>query len=149
MLLFFKHLFKINPIPMMNIRLNKNKIIIFLILISGVICGSLAGAFFALTHDLPQIRSLENFKPDAVTRIYSSDKVLLTELFIEKREPVPLEAIPRLLKAALVATEDRKFGRRKHHHSAVVENAFSDASKNICAQNKRGHSRLSAGAPLH
>jgi penicillin-binding protein 1A len=98
---------------MMNIRLNKNKIIIFLILIFGVICGSLAGAFFALTHDLPQIRSLENFKPDAVTRIYSSDKVLLTELFIEKREPVPLETIPRLLKAALVATEGR---RPERHH---------------------------------
>jgi penicillin-binding protein 1A len=85
------------------------------VLILAVICGGLAGAFFALTHDLPQIRLLENFKPDAVTRIYSADKVLLTELFIEKREPVPLETIPRLLKAALVATEDRKF----YKHSGV------------------------------
>jgi len=88
---------------MMNIHLNKTKIIVFFLLIFGVICGSLAGAFIALTHDLPQIRSLENFKPDAVTRIYSKDQVLLAELFIEKREPVPLETIPRLLKAALVA----------------------------------------------
>ena len=88
---------------------------IFLVLIVGVICGGLAGAFFALTHDLPQIRSLENFKPDAITGIYSADKVLLSELFIEKREPVPLETIPRLLKAALVATEDRKF----YKHSGV------------------------------
>ena len=100
---------------MMNIRLNRNKIIIFLVLILAVICGGLAGAFFALTHDLPQIRLLENFKPDAVTRIYSADKVLLTELFIEKREPVSLETIPRFLKAALVATEDRKF----YKHSGV------------------------------
>ena len=99
----------------MTIHLNKTKIIIFFILFLGAICGSLAGAFFALTHDLPQIRSLENFKPDAVTRIYSTDKVLLAELFIEKREPVPLETIPRLLKAALVATEDRKF----YKHSGV------------------------------
>ena len=44
---------------MTNIHLNKNKIIIFVVLIIGVICGSLTGAFFALTHDLPQIRSLE------------------------------------------------------------------------------------------
>ena len=100
---------------MTNLRLNRNKIIIFLVLFLGVICGGLAGAFFALTHDLPQIRSLENFKPDAVTRIYSADKILLSELFIEKREPVPLEAIPQLLKAALVATEDRKF----YKHSGV------------------------------
>jgi penicillin-binding protein 1A len=81
----------------------------------AVVCGSFAGAFFALTHDLPQIRALEHFKPDAVTRIYSADKVLLAELFIEKREPVPLETIPRYLTAALVATEDRKF----YKHSGV------------------------------
>jgi len=86
-----------------------------LVLMVGIICGSIAGAFFAFTHDLPQIRSLENFRPDAVTRIYSADKVVLAELFVEKREPVPLEAIPRLLKAALVATEDRKF----YKHSGV------------------------------
>ena len=86
-----------------------------LVLMVGIICGSIAGAFFALTHDLPQIRSLENFKPDAVTRIYSVDKVVLAELFIEKREPVPLETIPKFLTAALVATEDRKF----YKHSGV------------------------------
>ena len=86
-----------------------------LVLMVGIICGSITGAFFALTHDLPQIRSLENFKPDAVTRIYSVDKVVLAELFIEKREPVPLETIPKFLKAALVATEDRKF----YKHSGV------------------------------
>ena len=86
-----------------------------LVLMVGIICGSITGAFFALTHDLPQIRSLENFKPDAVTRIYSVDKVVLAELFIEKREPVPLETIPKFLTAALVATEDRKF----YKHSGV------------------------------
>jgi len=56
------------------------------------------------------------FRPDsAVTRIYSTDKVLLAELFIEKRDPVPLNTIPHYLKAALIATEDRKF----YKHSGV------------------------------
>ena len=100
---------------MLKIRLHKSKLSIFLLLIAGVLCGTMAGAFFAFTHDLPQIRSLENFKPDAVTRIYSSDRVVLAELFIEKREPVSLAAIPRFLKDALVATEDRKF----YKHSGV------------------------------
>ena len=34
-----------------------------LVLMVGIICGSIAGAFFALTHDLPQIRSLEISSP--------------------------------------------------------------------------------------
>ena len=100
---------------MLNFRLNRHRLFIALFLLVGVISGGLAGAFFALTHDLPQIRALEHFKPDAVTRIYSADKVLLAELFVEKREPVPLETIPRDLTAALVATEDRKF----YKHSGV------------------------------
>jgi len=97
------------------LRSKKGKLIILLVLFVAVICGSFTGTFIALTQDLPQIRSLENFKPDAVTRIYSADKVLLAELFLEKREPVPLETIPELLTAAIVATEDRKF----YKHSGV------------------------------
>ena len=77
-----------------SMRSKKGRLIILLVLLVAVISGSFAGAFFALTQDLPQIRSLENFKPDAVTRIYSADKILLAELFLEKREPVPLETIP-------------------------------------------------------
>ena len=95
--------------------LNKKKIAIAFILVSGILFGAVAGAFFALNHDLPQIRSLETFTPSAVTRIYSSDRVLLAELFVEKRDPVPLTSIPAYLKAALVATEDRKF----YSHSGV------------------------------
>ncbi|MBU4184864.1 MAG: PBP1A family penicillin-binding protein [Proteobacteria bacterium] len=82
---------------------------------SGVICGITVGFFLALTHDLPQIRSLEDFRPSAITRIYSSDRVLLAELFVEKRDPVPLKVIPEYLKKAIVATEDRNF----YNHSGV------------------------------
>jgi len=89
--------------------LNRRMIFLPFFLIAGVAAGVVAGAFFAFTRDLPQIRSLESFKPASVTRIYSSDRVLLDELFVEKRDPVPLETIPEYLKKALVATEDRNF----------------------------------------
>ena len=99
-------------------------------MLSGILCGIITGVFFGLTHDLPQIRSLENFKPSAVTRIYSSDKVLLAELFIEKRDPVPLKDIPHYLKAALIATEDRKF----YKHSGVdIKGILRAIIKNIWA----------------
>jgi penicillin-binding protein 1A len=85
------------------------KIPILLIVIVGTVCGMTVGAFFALTRDLPQIRSLETYKPSATTRIFSSDNILLAELFVEKRDPVPLEIVPGYLKSALIATEDRNF----------------------------------------
>jgi len=77
--------------------------------------GAIGGFFLALTHDLPQIKALETFKPAAITRIYSADKVLLTELFTERRVPVRLTAIPNDLKQAIIATEDRKF----YEHTGV------------------------------
>ena len=86
-----------------------------IILSVAVVSGVIAGAILGLTHDLPQIRSLESFTPTSVTRLYSVDKVLLAEVFIEKRDPVPLKIIPHYLKAALIATEDRKF----YSHSGV------------------------------
>jgi len=99
----------------MKSLLNKKSITIFSVLLGGISAGVIAGGFFAFTHDLPQIRNLETFRPHAVTRVYSADKALLAELFHEKRDPVPLQSIPRYLTAALVATEDRKFYR----HSGV------------------------------
>jgi len=88
---------------------------ISIVAFAALIFGIISGAFIALTWDLPQIRSLESFRPAGVTRIYSADGILLSELYLEKREPVPLKAIPYYLKAALVATEDRNF----YKHSGV------------------------------
>jgi penicillin-binding protein 1A len=99
----------------MQLRFNKKTALILIVLLAGIATGVLTGAFFAFTHDLPQIQALESFRPQAVTRVYSVDKVLLDELYLEKRDPVPLEQIPQYLKAALVATEDRKFFK----HSGV------------------------------
>jgi len=99
----------------MQFHFNKKIIAFFIVLPTGIAAGVLAGGFFAFTSDLPQIRALETFRPQAVTRIYSADKVLLAELYLEKRDPVPLKSIPPFLKAALVATEDRKF----YTHSGV------------------------------
>jgi len=90
-------------------------ITVVLLLVFSVSCGVLAGAFFGLTRDLPQIRQLKSFVPHAVTRLYTADGEILTELFTEKRQPVPLKHIPHFLKAGIIATEDRSF----YHHSGI------------------------------
>lgn len=92
------------------------KNILWMVVITGLLSGATAGAFLALTRDLPQIIALENYKPSGITRIYSSDHVLLGELFAEKRDPVPLSKIPEDLKRALLSTEDRRF----YKHSGVA-----------------------------
>ena len=99
----------------MQFSINKKTVTILLVLLAGLFSGIIVGAFFAFTRDLPQIQSLESFRPHAVTRIFSANKILLDEIYLEKRDPVPLKQIPPYLKSALVATEDRKF----YKHSGV------------------------------
>ena len=99
----------------MGAFINRQRNTILIVLLAGILFGGIVGALFAFTRDLPQIRNLESFRPHAVTRVYSADRELLTELFLEKRDPVPLQQIPKDLTAALIATEDRKF----YSHSGV------------------------------
>ena len=94
---------------------NKKYVGLLLLFLFGIIFGSMAGFFIALTKDLPQIRDLESFKPSSITRIYSADEVLLAEFYLEKRDPVPIKIIPDNLKQALIVTEDRSF----YQHSGI------------------------------
>ena len=64
---------------------------------------------FILSQDLPSIEQLENFDPDLVTRIYSSDGEIIHELFVEKRVFVELDEIPKHMHDAVIASEDRRF----------------------------------------
>ena len=64
---------------------------------------------FYLAQNLPSLDQLENYDPDLITRIYSSDGEILDELFFEKRIFVGLDQIPNNMKNAVIASEDRRF----------------------------------------
>jgi penicillin-binding protein 1A len=80
-----------------------------LVVLFAAMAGGGAGAFVALSHDLPQIQNLEGWRPPVVTRVYAGDGTVLGEWFAERREPVPLKDIPAPLVQGLLATEDRAF----------------------------------------
>ena len=72
----------------------------------------LAGIFtyiFLMSRDLPSLDQLENYDPDLVTRIYSSDGEILDELYLEKRIFTSLDQIPINVQNAAIASEDRRF----------------------------------------
>lgn len=82
---------------------------IVLVAAAAAVCGATVAAVVAARSDLPEIRGLENFSPSAVSRIYSADQVLLAQVYVRKRSPVPLEQVPDALETALLTTEDRQF----------------------------------------
>ena len=108
----------------------RNIFLLLILLIMGVGSGALIGAFLGLTHDLPQIRSLSDFKPSSVTRILADDGSLLAEMYIENRVPVSINDMPPELLDAIITTEDRKF----FSHSGIdVKGILRAAVRDIMA----------------
>ncbi|HRU46206.1 MAG TPA: PBP1A family penicillin-binding protein [Candidatus Marinimicrobia bacterium] len=75
-------------------------------LILGII-AILVGLYFS--RDLPSIEQLKQVNPELVTRVYSSDGVILQELYTQHRIYVPIEKIPPAMVQAVVSVEDYRF----------------------------------------
>jgi len=80
----------------------------------ALLLGSAVGvaalwAFTVLPRSLPNVAALESFQPMQGTKIYDDNDELITELHVERRIFVPLAQIPRSLRDAVLATEDRRF----------------------------------------
>ncbi len=61
--------------------------------------------------DLPRIDEAGSYHPPTKTRILAADGTLLTEIYRENREYIALEQIPKALRQATIASEDRRFYR--------------------------------------
>ncbi len=59
--------------------------------------------------DLPEVAEPGRYQPNLKTRLYASDGTLLTEIFRENRELLPLREMPPTMLDATVAAEDRRF----------------------------------------
>lgn len=84
-----------------------------LILIFVVIISFMAFLYFSL-RGAPSSIDL-TFNPPGITKIYASDGTPLARLFVENRQVVPIERIPKDLQNATVAFEDKRF----YQHSGI------------------------------
>jgi penicillin-binding protein 1A len=85
-------------------------------LLFGVIGFAVGGyIIYHYSRDLPDYTQLKQYHPPSITRMYSSDGKLIEEYAKEHRIFVPISAIPRSLREAFVAAEDKNF----YHHSGI------------------------------
>lgn len=75
----------------------------------AVSLGVVAGAFFSVLKMLPSSADIASYEPTEATKIYSSDGVVLADIFEENREIVPIGDMPKNLQNATVAIEDERF----------------------------------------
>ncbi|MBU0969246.1 MAG: PBP1A family penicillin-binding protein [Proteobacteria bacterium] len=71
--------------------------------------GGILGLFFYIKQDLPQISSLDDYRPATVTSVFSDDGRKIGEFYKERRIVIPLSDMPPNLINAFVAAEDSRF----------------------------------------
>ena len=97
------------------------------LLVCSIAFGAAMGLLFVYTSDLPEIRALENYRPNTVTEVYADDGQLIGSFAQQRRILVTYNQIPKLLREAILTTEDQHF---EEHIGVdiprVLEAAWSD-----------------------
>lgn len=89
----------------------------------GLVITAAAGLFL-LTSGLPELFSLEDYKPHLVTSVLDRNGEKIGEYFRERRELVAYEDIPEDLIRAFVAAEDDKFYEHRGINLTAISRAF-------------------------
>lgn len=102
---------------------------LFLVLVGLTVVGS---AFYSVVRLLPSSADIASYEPTEATKIFSSDGVLLANVYEENREVVPIGDMPKDLQNATVAIEDERFYKHPGVDLQGIARAFY---QNL----KRGH----------
>ncbi len=124
-------------LPPITLRLRGWKLIgrvAFAFLLLGAIAlGAAAGLLFVYASDLPEIRALEDYRPNVVTELYADDGQLIGSFALQRRILMTYEQIPRVLKDAVLVTEDQHF---EEHWGVDFPRVAQAAWRNIVQRRK-------------
>jgi penicillin-binding protein 1A len=108
----------------------------FLLLIA-IAVGAAVGLLFVYSSDLPEIRALEDYRPDIVTELYADDGQPIGGFALQRRILLTYEQIPKVLKDAILVTEDQHF---EEHWGVDFPRVIEAAWHNVA------HRRITEGA---
>jgi penicillin-binding protein 1A len=83
-------------------------LLLALLAAAGAFAAGAAGYVY-FSRGLPDIPTLDRYRPPLVSEVISADGQLAGEFFIERRKVVPYDRIPRRLVQAFIASEDQHF----------------------------------------
>jgi penicillin-binding protein 1A len=101
----------------------------------AVVGAALAGFVVLLAYpNLPSIEILTAYQPKIPLRVYTADGALIGEFGEERRAIVRIDAVPKVMKEAILAAEDERFYR---HQGVDYVGVMRAAYSNLLAGGKR------------
>ena len=105
------------------------------LVICAIAFGAAAGLLFVYTSDLPEVQALEDYHPDIVTELYADDGQPIGNFAVQRRILLSYSQIPKVLRDAILTTEDQHF---EEHWGVdfprVLEAAWHDMSHHRIAE---------------
>lgn len=81
----------------------------FFLLICAIGVGAAVGLLFVYSSDLPEIHALEDYRPEVQTELYADDGQPVGTFALQRRILLTYSQIPKVLKDAILSTEDQHF----------------------------------------
>ena len=99
---------------------------------SLIVTGALAGGLFwgswqNLCVDCPSIAQIRNWEPQQTSKLLARDGRLISELGIQRRTPVSIDALPAYVPKAFIAVEDKRF----YSHGGLDPLGIARAAKDV------------------
>ena len=106
------------------------RIAIVLLLIGGILAtGAVGLGAWYYGRDLPDVRSLTEWKPPQVTRVLANDGTVIAELYRERRTVVSREQIPDAVVSAVLSAEDADFYKHEGLDYTGMARALLNSAK--------------------
>ena len=122
-----------------RIRFVGNALFVLLLLLAALV-GALSGFLLVYSTDLPQVTELEHYRPSTITQLYDDQNRVIGQFALQRRVIDSYNDYPKVLRDALISTEDKEF---EQHWGVDVWRVFGAAWRDIMLdQRAQGASTL-------
>src|SRR5579864_3837802 len=111
----------------LGIKFVGNALFVLLIILAAV-AGALSGLLLVYSTDLPQVTELEHYRPSTITQIYDDQDRVIGQFALQRRVIDSYSDFPKVLRDALISTEDKEF---EQHWGVDIWRVFGAAWRDI------------------
>lgn len=109
----------------------------------GLGIGAAAAGLSLVARDLPDLQSLEDYRPPITSHVYDTRGNLVARFYAERRTVVPAERIPAHVKHAFIAAEDANFYQHEGIDlAAVLASLINEVKVKLIGGARRGGSTI-------
>ena len=111
-----------------------------LLIILAALAGAVSGLLLVYSTDLPQVTELEHYRPATITQLYDDQNRVIGQFALQRRVIDSYNDFPKVLRDALISTEDKDFEK---HWGVDVWRVFGAAWRDVLLdQRAQGASTL-------